>query len=374
MSLRRVALGALVALSVAACTSTLQRGEALYQQGDRRAALEVWRSITPDSHDHAEARRRMAQVEEEHSRLVRRYRQRARYFERKGRLAEAILSHRVVLELEPEDGETLLRVQELSRELMRRKEEAGAAWRQALEAGRLKPARTAVTELRRLDPYDPAAERGEREVEQAFQAEIERLLASGRRGFTAGDYTRATERFGAVLALDPENESAQGYLSYMETIREEEARQAVEAARAEPPTPPRARPEPRALRASEAEIRAEGFHRNALAAEREGDPWGAIRQELRALEADPDHAAARAHLGELRGRMASQVPELIEAGRVAFQQEDLQSALDQWRRALLVEPGNAKAAEYASRAERLLQNLEQLRAEPEPPGAVGIRE
>ena len=56
------------------------------------------------------------------------------------------------------------------------------------------------------------------------------------------------------------------------------------------------------MRASDDEIRAEGYHQNALAAERSGDPYAAIRNELRALELDagprrraqPPRGAARA--------------------------------------------------------------------------------
>lgn len=74
----------------------------------------------------------------------------------------------------------------------------------------------------------------------------------------------------------------------------------------------------------------------------------------------------------MRAQLAEEVPGLIDAGRIAFQQEDIQSALDQWQRALLVDPDNERAAQYATRAEKLLQNLEQLRAEPAPP-AVGVQ-
>ena len=53
-----------------------------------------------------------------------------------------------------------------------------------------------------------------------------------------------------------------------------------------------------------------------------------------------------------------------KAGRTAFREEDLQSALDLWRRALLVDPRNERVIAYIGRAERQLQNLERLRANP----------
>jgi hypothetical protein len=38
-----------------------------------------------------------------------------------------------------------------------------------------------------------------------------------------------------------------------------------------------------------------------------------------------------------------------------------------------VEPDNERASQYVARAEKLLQNLEQLRAEPDAPRAVGAQ-
>lgn len=357
-------------LLLLACATPLERGEQLYRQGDRLGAVETWRRVPADSHEYAAALQRIAIVEDEQQQLLARYQQRGRYFERNGRLAEAILSWRVVLKLTPDDTQTLTHVQDLSRQLATRKLELDAAFRGALQQGRLVEARRSVGELRRLDPFDPAAESGEREVQEALGAEVERLLAAGRRGFTAGDYPKATDALRAVLALEPENESAQGYLSYIELIRESERSRQASLSTASKPAP---RSDPPQLRATEAEIRAEGFYRNALAAERAGDRYAAIRQDLRALSASPGHDRARDHVARLRSELAEEVPGLIDAGRVAFQQEDLQSALDQWQRALLVDPDNERAAQYAARAEKLLQNLEQLRAEPAAPPAIGAQ-
>ena len=119
--------------------------------------------------------------------------------------------------------------------------------------------------------------------------------------------------------------------------------------------------------ATDAEIRAEGFYQNGLASERTGDLFTAIRHYLRALKADSDHAAARRHLVGLRRQLASEVDPLIEAGRRQFRNEDLQPALDLWRRALLIDPDNERALAYVDRAERGIENLERLRSEPDVP-------
>ncbi len=364
--MRRAGL-ALALLLLVGCTTTLERGERLYREGDPLGALATWRSIPSDSTQHEAAQRRISEVEDEFQQLVVRYKQRGRYFEAHGRLAEAIMNYRLALRLQPDDAAMLDHVQELSRTLAARKEQLQASFALAFDAGNLPEARRQMARLRTLDPIDPELEAAQRRVDEALRSRVEALLTEGRRGFSSGDYASAEENFRAVLALQPEEESAQGYLSYIAQIRgSEQARLA--AARSRPRVsarPPASEPEvPVSLRATDAQIRSEGFYQNALAAERAGDPFQAIRYDLRALDADSGHERARRHLSELRARLAPQVDGLIDSGRDAFQQEDLQGALDVWRRALLVEPENARAQQYVARAERLLANLEQLRADP----------
>jgi tetratricopeptide (TPR) repeat protein len=349
----RAAVAAAGALLAAACTTPLQLGERRYREGDRLAALEIWRAVPEGAADHARAQRRIAEVEAEFERLVVRYKQRGRYFEERDRLAESILSYRLALELQPGDAATLDHVQRLARVLAARKQKLRAEYADAVAKGDLAGARERLARLRTLDPLDPGLETSSRQLEAALRAEIERLTRAGRSGFGAGNYAAAERAFRGVLALDPDDESARGYLSYVATIR---------GARHRPGEPP-SDFDPAAF-ATEAEIRAEGFHQSALAAERQGDLFAAIDQELRALEVDPQHPAAPEHLAALRSRLAPELERLIEAGRTAFRNEDLSSALEHWRRALLIDPDNRRTRAYVARAERQLQNLERLRAEP----------
>jgi Flp pilus assembly protein TadD len=343
------------------CTTPLERGEKLYREGDRRGALEVWRQIPPDSLQHEAAKKRIAEVEDEFHQLVVRYKQRARYFERKERLAEAILNYRLAAKLEPDDRETMAHVQDLSRVLAARKLAVQEAYKNAFARGDLPEARSQLILLRQLDPFDPELETNQAEFEAALRGEVDEQLGRGRRDFNAGRYASAEREFRSVLDLEPGNESAQGYLSYIASGRDEEPRAAGKGA----PGATIARADRPGANATEAQIRAEGFYQNALAAEQKGDGFTAIQQDLRALEADSHHAAARKHLAAVRQRLSPEVEGLIESGRTAFREEDLQAALDQWRRALLIEPENERALAYVARTEKLLENLEQLRAEPD---------
>ena len=71
----------------------------------------------------------------------------------------------------------------------------------------------------------------------------------------------------------------------------------------------------------------------------------------------------RARRARARAARAAQVESLVEAGRTAFGDEKLETALDLWRRALLIDPENERIQAYIARAERQLETLEQLRAE-----------
>lgn len=343
-----------------ACTTPLEIGERRYREGDRLAALEIWRDVGPESPYHEAALRRIAEVENEFEQLVVRYKQRARYYERKERLAESVLNYRLALKLQPDDRATLEHVQELVRQLAARRSELRSEYREAFGAGDLARAREHLEALSNLDPFSADVASAERQLESALEARVGRLLARGRRGYSSGRHEAAARAFREVLALDPENESAQGYLAYIARIREEEWR---------PAAGPEALPEPVEVEASDTEIRAEGFYQNALAAERAGDPFTAIRYDEAALEIQPGHPRARDHLAALRRRLAPDVETLLEAGRQYYQEEDLQAALDQWRRVLLIDPDHRQTRDYVARAERLLENLERLRAEPEAAGA-----
>lgn len=357
--MRRFAVLA-VTLALAGCTTPLDVGEKRYRDGDRLGALEQWRDIPQDSFQYESARKRIAEVEDEFQQLVVRYKQRARYFERKERLAESILNYRLAAKLEPKDRATMAHVQELSRLLAARKDSVQSEYTEAFQRGDLPSARARLATLRALDPFDSELEADRRAFDTALRGRVDDLLTRGRQGFTSGRLGEADQAFRAVLELDPENASAQGYLSYIAAMREDDAAPRPRSTTSVLPRPP--------LDATEAQIRAEGFHQNALAAERRGEPFAAIQQDLRALEADKGHAGAKRHLVMLRQKLSPDVDGLIDSGRTSFREEDLQGALDQWRRALLVDPGNERALGYVARTEKLLDNLEQLRADPDAAG------
>jgi len=345
-------LGAAICAASLACTTPGNLGERRYREGDRQAALETWRKVGEESHEYENVQRRIAAVENEFEQLVVRYQKRASYYERNGRLAEAALHHRLVLEFRPEDREGLQHLQRLVRDLETRKKLAEEAFEGSMEAGELRMARLHLQERERLDPFDSELHGDRRDLEIALRGEVDRFLETGRGHFDRAEFETADRAFAAVLELDPENGTARGYRSFIrDLVAEPEVGEPPVAALILKPL-------------SQEQIRAEGSYQNAVAAEKAGRPYDAIRHDMQALRLYPKHRKSRLHLAAIRRALEPEVPELIESGRSHYQQEDLSSALDQWRRVLLIDPNHSETQEYVVRAERLLENLEQLRGGP----------
>src|SRR5262249_51845787 len=161
-----------------------------------------------------------------------------------------------------EDHATLQHVQELVRRLASEREAKRQELRESFARGDLAGARAALERLRTLDPFSPETTNDARQLEAALATQIERRLAIGGRGFSSGDHAAAEQAFHSVLELDPNNVTAQGYLAFIDRIRTQERAKNGSA-------------EPREVRASDVDIRAEGLYRNALAAEEKNERFEA---------------------------------------------------------------------------------------------------
>lgn len=337
-------------IALAGCTTPYERGAALYREGDLRGALDEWRTIPPEQREHAEAQKQIGMVEAEFGRMLTRYEKRGLFYEGEGRLAEALLSYRLALKLDPEQPELLGRVQTLVRNLNERKRGEGQALRDDLTAGNLVKAGQHARELEKLDPFSPAVQVDVRQARAELGAEVQKNMKSGEASLNSGALARARKSFEKVLELDPENETALGYLSYIPSL-ETRARQSE-------PSEPAVYPGD----LTPSEINAEGYFRSAVQAEQSQDLFRALQQYTAALRARPAHAKARSGLDALRERMKPQVPELEATAKRYFQEEDLQNAVRTWKRVLLIDPDRQSAANNLERAERMLARLEELQA------------
>jgi tetratricopeptide (TPR) repeat protein len=155
-----------------------------------------------------------------------------------------------------------------------------------------------------------------------------------------------------VLRLDPANETARGYLSYLRKLESS-------TSAGEPSTPL-----PSAI--SEEQAVAEGHLRSGQDAEARGELFRALAEYEAALRVDPKHRAARKARDALRDRLRPGVPALYEEGKRYFQDEDLHNALRVWRNVLLIDPEDTRTRENVDRAERLLARLEEIQTDAAP--------
>jgi tetratricopeptide (TPR) repeat protein len=351
--------------TAAGCTTPLAVGERLYREGDRLGALETWRSIPEDSSEYEESQQRIGVVEEEFDRLVDRHKGEADKLKEKDHLAESILEYRFALKLQPDDADTLARVQQLARTVASRKAGLKQQYDEAFGEGKgdLAAAQKIMDQLLALDPIDPEVQIDKRALDRETQRVVELGLDAGRRRFKEGNYTDAEHHFRRVLALDPYNESAQDDISLIAAIQSRERSASDDEHQAER-FYLKAMAEEQSGRNARAE---EQSGKKALAEGWERHFYAAIQDYKRALKLDPGHQDAQQHLNEMLSELSGLVGEMIEDGRSAYRNEDLEKARDWWRLAALVDPENERARAYVDRAERGIENLKRLRSEPDVP-------
>jgi tetratricopeptide (TPR) repeat protein len=343
----------LAGLLAAGCAGRLDTADELYRNGALREAVGVWRSVPEGSGERTQADERLRVVEGELDRMLRRFEKQAAFFEAEGRLAEAVLYYRLAIKLDPGREATLGHVQELVRQLHARSADVRSKMLDSLERKDLVAASRHASELLALNPLDPAVQIDVRQVQHAIAAEVLRNMETGRRAYAAGDLGAARGAFEAVRALDADNEEALGYLSYIDLSARRAERQM--AAPASVTTPPRVEPRKK-------ELVAEGHFRKGEDAERRDEPFRALEEYERALEADPAHAGARRELERLRAQLADRVPGLYAEGKRYFQDDDLHNALKNWNQVLLIQPDHPQATDNAERARRILERLEEIQS------------
>ena len=347
----RKALLSLALLSSASCATPLERGEGLYRQGDVRGALELWHSVPQTSPEYTRVRARLEVVESEFERMLLRYEKRAEFFEGDGRLAEAALYYRLAYTMDPDRVALLERVQQLVRRLNARAGEERAGLRAALAEGDLERALEHARLLETLDPFDPTVQLEIRRLRGVLGAETMAAISAGEAAYAAGNRPAAQGHFQRVLELDPSNETALGYLSYIRRFETLDARRGI-------PPPPSS--------ISREEIIAEGHYRSARQEEQQGEPYKAIPEYEAALSVNPRHQGARRSLTALRSRLRPEVAGLYQMGKRYFQEEDLHNALRVWRRALSIDPTDQRTRENVERAERMLARLEEIQSGVHP--------
>jgi tetratricopeptide (TPR) repeat protein len=194
---------------------------------------------------------------------------------------------------------------------------------------------------------DPALAPRIAAVEAELDARAEGYIANAREYESVGRLAESVLDYRLALTLRPDDAQT---LAHVQSLAREAALQRAE------------------LLDSYREVRAQGDLRaaqEALGRLRRLDPFEPTYENeehrLRAAIADE----WRRRQDRVRERQAEQLESLVEAGRAAFGEEQLETALDLWRRALLIDPHNERVQAYIARAEGQLETLDRLRAQTE---------
>ncbi|HWP34860.1 MAG TPA: hypothetical protein VNM66_04610, partial [Thermodesulfobacteriota bacterium] len=119
---------------------------------------------------------------------------------------------------------------------------------------------------------------------------------------------------------------------------------------------------------------AETVVREAIAAARalvrRGDYPQALRLLARAEEQVPGARELTLERLSVQRLRDAEVEERIKQGIAKFQREDLEGAIEEWTRALELDPDNTVALDYRKKAQGMLRRIEEIREEARRRGEI----
>lgn len=364
----------------------LARGEVLEASGRLLEAIRVYESALLADPRHAGLQTRLAAVRE----ALARERERRRFAAERVESEALLAAHRAwtaVAEVEPSDQDVRRRLAELASNRLTLATVHLARAQSLHENGRFREALQEADLAARLDSQRAEA----RALVARLQAEMAVAEAAearprGEPAFVAPAVAPASSADvpKADVAVVPAKGEAGGAEA---KARPKEA--AKPDAKGDPHKDPRVdkKPVPKGTDAKPAEAagakggdslapsssgtlsgsQAEAVVREAVAVAQSAARRGDYRRALRVLATaeaqvpgNPDLALERTAIQRL---VDAEVEERINRGISRFQLEDLEGAIEEWRRALELDPDNAVALDYRKKAEGMLKKIEELREE-----------
>jgi tetratricopeptide (TPR) repeat protein len=402
---RQGALGLVAALAMlGGCASlrlpppgTADRAQALLEQGRAAEAAAAAREVHRRSTDYARAQEIAARALIARARVPPEALARGIDLEARGKLLEAEAAYEAGLVAEPKHQQLLARLGAVRDGLQSERERRRFAAERAEAAGRLEAER-AWAALASIDPENGDVRRRLTALATARRALAELHLGRARSLRDDGFPHDALEEAELAARLDPSRDAARELAALLRKdeppipseargepagsrvppgapgTRSGDARDNRVARR--PASPAQTAPAPRpelpaeplpAPPAPAADVNADSLAREAIqiarAAVRRGDYPQAVSILVRVESLGvrtPELTAERAAVGRL---VQGEVQERIKAGIARFQLEDLEGAIDEWGRALELDPENAVALDYRRKALSMRRRIEELREE-----------
>ncbi len=244
------------------------------------------------------------------------------------------------------------------------------------EAGQLKDAIAIYREIAASDPNNVVARQRLRAAERKLETIVQSEIRAGDSLKALQNYERARSSYERALALDPSNSAVQFRLDSLSVILKDDLAAALERAdsylargrysQAEQGYQSVLRRDPNNARAREGIAALRRIENQRLF--EEGKSAYDERQFEQALpifegvlRQDPRHVEARRYLTLTREALKPVVEAHFRAGLQHYLIEHYQEALDEWRKALRIDPENEAILGYAERAEEKIKALEELK-------------
>jgi tetratricopeptide (TPR) repeat protein len=266
--------------------------------------------------------------------------------ERSGDLAEAAVVYGRVLDKRPGDAGARLAQERCRAESDRRAarsaeiQKAFARGMDAFAADDLVAARNAFAGILRDTPNDEDARAMLRRTRAALSRRVHVLLRDARRSLTERRLDAAATQIEQARALDPDADGLASLAAALERARP------VAATRA--PEPPRPPAPATSSTLKESELRE--LYRRGLAALAERRPADAVRYFEIVWSASPKYQRVAEYLKR----------EYLILGLDAYAGGRLDEAVAQWEKALLVDPSDARARGYLTRAQQQLERSREV--------------
>lgn len=245
-----------------------------------------------------------------------------------------------------------------------------------LENKRFLEATKSYSRVVRMTSGNPEAHRRLKEIQPQMQSYYADLVAAGDSLRSRREIEKARRSYQLALELDPGNDSlltrvaelneaAQSSIRSMlnranshltrnqldEAQREYERVLAIDSRNA------------RALRGLEAvrTKRNDEILQRAVSAFNESNYMTSLRMFLQILDKDPRNREAGDYLNQVRRALEPEVDNLFRSGLQLYTKDNFKAAIEEWNKALLINPNHAATLEYRKRAEEKLQALERLK-------------
>lgn len=373
-----LALGLTLALAGCAILGLPPRGSAdrverLLDQGRAAEAVAAAREVPRRSPDYARAQALAARASALRARVPREALARGEALEASGKLLEAVRVYETALLADPRHQALLARLAAARDALARERERRRFAAERVESEGRLEAERGWAA-LAEIDPSDRDVRHRLRELAAARPALAAIHLERAKSLREDGRVREALEEADLAARLDPAREEARA-LAQREAaaaaaggapplVSQAASGQPAEAAKADPKAKPG---EPVRADATARALSDEVVVREALAAAqlatRQRDYPRALRVLARAEEQAPRASQLAAERAAVQRLLEAEVAERIKAGIAKSQREDLTGAIQEWGRALELDPENAVALDYRKKAQGMLKRIEEIREE-----------